>query len=590
MRSQLEVMEVLDPNSLLVDDMPDTSMFYSPDDFPSLPDFPCMSSSSSSSFTRAPVKATSSSSATSSPTLSTSSSSSSAASWAVLRSDKEADRSPQLPQLLPRLSGSLSSSTSMDVVVPDQQFHHQENGNEDIPNSGGVDECLDVMETFGYMDMLECNDLFDPASIFNTNDTTQNSLEEFQPCQEQTFQERTESQEQYQLQNPASATQEQFEAIPAVINGGEDGVGQIQEVTDEMGEVFLEWLRTNRESISAEDLRRIKIKKSTIESAARRLGGGKAAMKQLLKLILEWVQTSHLQRKRKEAEAASNLQFTPYLEAPAPPPFFPNPNPAFLGPGSFSEPNSCYPPQPWIAPSQVPFDQSAPLMAAQNNSFVAYMGAGDPFSSGGGGGDLYPPSEFHMLDSTPTWQVPQQMATQPHYNFVTEPAMQTPAAQAGLCGYGNNGMYGEYQQTFYSNSNNAVSQAPMTRFGSSATKEARKKRMARQRRLLSHHRGGGSHHGHISSAANQMGGHQNMQMGTDQQHARLGGCNIAPPNWMYWPAQAAAQPQLTTPEAMTQVHNVAVERSPASTAMQGQSCQRQGQQDRRQVPPLLFLL
>ena len=69
----------------LLHEMNDPSMFYN-DQFPQIPDFPCMSSSSSSSSNPAPAKPISSATTTSSAS-SGSSSTSSAASWAVLKSE-----------------------------------------------------------------------------------------------------------------------------------------------------------------------------------------------------------------------------------------------------------------------------------------------------------------------------------------------------------------------------------------------------------------------------------------------------------------------------------------------------------------------
>ncbi|XP_042379858.1 B3 domain-containing protein VP1-like [Zingiber officinale] len=66
--------------------------------------------------------------------------------------------------------------------------------------------------------------------------------------------------------------------------------------SDELAKVFFEWLRSNKESISPEDLRSIRLNRSTIESAARRLGRNKQGRIQLLKLILAWVQHNHLRR------------------------------------------------------------------------------------------------------------------------------------------------------------------------------------------------------------------------------------------------------------------------------------------------------
>ncbi|MED6178170.1 B3 domain-containing transcription factor [Stylosanthes scabra] len=97
---------------------------------------------------------------------------------------------------------------------------------------------------------------------------------------------------------------------------------------DEMSNVFLEWLKSNKDKISASDLRNVNLKKSTIESAAKRLGGGKQGMKSLLKLILEWVQISHLKNKKSpigfgfeppESSSIPNCFNKPQLSPPPPP-------------------------------------------------------------------------------------------------------------------------------------------------------------------------------------------------------------------------------------------------------------------------------
>ncbi|PKI76802.1 hypothetical protein CRG98_002788 [Punica granatum] len=567
----------------LLDDGP---MSFYASDFPPLPDFPCMSSSSSSSSTGAPVKATPSSSSSTA-----SSSSTSAASWAVLRSDQDVDRSPpvqQSPAMLPAaatLTSALSSTASMDMILRDSKLEDTINCKEDEEAEVALEDCLDVMETFGYMDLLECNDLFDPTSMFQNEEPTdptagaypveefqvQHQLPQEQP--EQNFQ-RPEGADSHGPLTSAAQPYGEEQQPPAVV---------VKEGTDEMGQVLLEWLRTNRDSISAEDLRRVKIKKATIEAAARRLGGGKAAMKQLLKLILEWVQTNHLHRKRKEDEAQNKLHYPPLQDLPDPG-TFPNPNPNMLNPSANSftpELASCFPSQPQWAASPYMTDHSGPVMAAPPpfaSSTVGYNMGGDPFSSSG---DLYPGppglAEYHMLDSPQSWPLPQYGAM-PNYNFMAADVnFQPPGAQAFI-GYRNNSQYSNFPQQYYNSGNGERS---LIRLGSSATKEARKKRMARQRRLMSHHHHRSINGHHNSHHANHQNGHHQAVMAMDhQQHARVGVCDqpgaaaANSGNWVYWPAAAPAvatpaPPPMMSPEAM-QAHQP-VERQPA---MQGQSGQR----------------
>ncbi|GMJ00666.1 SUGAR INSENSITIVE 10, ABSCISIC ACID INSENSITIVE 3, ABA INSENSITIVE 3 [Hibiscus trionum] len=506
-------------------DVNDASIFYA--DFPPLPDFPCMSSSSSSSSAPAPVKAIACSSS-----ASTASSSSSAASWAVLKSDADEDMERknhahhQQQQHQHHGQAALSSTASMEMPQPPDQ---------NIVD--GVD-CMDIMETFGYMDLFDNNDFFDPSSIFHHDDT---GLEEFQQDHSQKQQQEHES------------TQQQLEQGGGIIDGKNEGQSQEDKASDDLAMVFLEWLKSNKETVSAEDLRRVKIKKATIECAARRLGGGKEAMKQLLKLILEWVQTNHLQ-KRRFKESTDNL---PYQ--------YSNPN---LNCNSIlpSESNSCFSQPAWIPPYVT--DPAPPLPGFA--PVVGYMG--DPFANGAapnvtthGHHPYQPPTDYQMLDSAQTWP-PSQFALASQYNsFQDNNLHQAPLQQPSAFPYVN-----QYPYQYVPGHNN---DQRLVRLGSSATKEARKKRMARQRRFASHHR----NHSHQNNQQNQL---QNRSV---DQHQRLVNDNCAqanPGNWVYWPSVAGAlapnPPVLPGDVTMVQP----VER-PA--AMQGQTYQqRQVAPDKRQ--------
>ncbi|PKU61187.1 regulatory protein viviparous-1-like [Dendrobium catenatum] len=92
--------------------------------------------------------------------------------------------------------------------------------------------------------------------------------------------------------------------------------------SEDLANVFLEWLKENKDLISPEDLRSIKLKRSTIECAARRLGGGKQGRVQLLKLILDWVQNHHLKKRRRRNRGSTRDQELPTY---APPPLLPPP-------------------------------------------------------------------------------------------------------------------------------------------------------------------------------------------------------------------------------------------------------------------------
>ncbi|XVF32254.1 hypothetical protein REPUB_Repub17cG0065700 [Reevesia pubescens] len=538
-------------------DVNDSSIFYA--DFPPLPDFPCMSYSSSSSSTPAPVKAIASSSS-----VSTVSSSSSAASWAVLKSDADEDverknnghphhhhplNHNHLNQgqqdLVDGTAAALSSTASMEI--PQRPDHNV---------MVGVD-CMDVMENFGYIDLLDNNDFFDPSSIFHHDNI---GLEEFQ--QEQKPQQEHESQ--------------QLEQDVAMIYTKNVDQTQEEKASDDLAMVFLEWLKTNKETVSAEDLRRVKIKKATIECAARRLGGGKEAMKQLLKLILEWVQTNHLQKRRIKESASNNNIDLPYqyqqdLFQNSNPNPSPSSNPS-LNRNSVppSEPNSCFSKPAWIPQPAYVTDPGA-AMVPGFAPVVGYMGDSLNGAPNINSHPYQPPTDYQMLDSAQTWSASQfALASQynsfPDNNLHPAPAPRPPH-QSAFPGYGN-----QYPCQYVPGHNN---DQRLMRLGSSATKEARKKRMARQRRFASHHRNQ-SHHN------NQQSQHQNQSV---DQHARLVNDNCVaaaqanPGHWVYWPEVSGA---VASNPPILPVNEVAVMHPVDRPAMQGQTYQRQVASDRRQ--------
>ncbi|XVE72807.1 hypothetical protein DITRI_Ditri11bG0068300 [Diplodiscus trichospermus] len=529
----------------------DASIFYG--DFPPLPDFPCMSSSSSSSSTPAPVKAIACSSS-----ASTASSSCSAASWAVLKSD--ADEDPERKNnghghghhnhnhnhnhhhhdqldLVDGTAAALSSTASMEIPQPPDH---------DVVD--GVD-CMDVMENFGYMDLLDNNDFFDASSIFHHDDS---GLEEFQQEQKQQHEQ----------------SQQVGQELPMIYGKNEDQT-QDEKASDDLAMVFLEWLKTNKETVSAEDLRRVKIKKATIECAARRLGGGKEAMKQLLKLILEWVQTNHLQKRRIKESASNNNTDLPYqYEDP-----FQNPNPN-QNPSSNpnlncnslppSEPNSCFSQPPWIPQPAYVSDPAAAVVPGFA-PVVGYMA--DPFANGAPNIITHPyqppTADYQMLDSAQTWPASQFALASQYNSFPDRNLHPAPPQPSAFPGYVN-----QYPYQYVHGHNNDQ------RLGSSATKEARKKRMARQRRFAPHYR----NHNHHN---NQQSQHQNQSV---DQHARLVNDNCVaaaqanPGNWVYWPSVAggvASNPPVL-PGEVALVHPV------DRPGMQGQTYQRQVASDKRQ--------
>ncbi|CBI37258.3 unnamed protein product, partial [Vitis vinifera] len=265
---------------------------------------------------------------------------------------------------------------------------------------------------------------------------------------------------------------------------GLEDVDCINRPSEDLAMVFFEWLKSNKESISPEDLRNIKLKRATIECAAKRLGGGKEGMKQLLKLILEWVQNHQLQKKRISETQISHFPYNyqdPYATQS------PNPNPSPIPNINCNpippDPNPCFPSPHWLPQSPYMTDPS-------------------------------PPSQFSL---------PSPYTSFPESNLPLAPAPQPPQAFAG---YGNQFTY----QYFPGNGER------LTRLGSSATKEARKKRMARQRRVFSHHH---RHHNHHNQ--------QQQNPSPDQQARPAGneGCNSAAQanqaNWVFWPSAVDRQ-------------------------------------------------
>ncbi|KAJ0882216.1 hypothetical protein HanPSC8_Chr10g0407111 [Helianthus annuus] len=190
--------------------MNDQSIFCT-DQFPQLFDLPCMSASSSSSSNPAPAATTSTASSMSSAT-------SSAASWAVLQSEGDGPSHGDIIRV--------SRKNSEEVPVRCT-----------AASGGGSMDCMDVMENYGYMDLIDSNEMWDPSSIFEQNPPD--------------------------LQ-PESEVVEEGE----MKKGGGDGGGRL----DELGAMFFEWLKSNKELISAEDMKKIKLKKSTVECASKRLG------------------------------------------------------------------------------------------------------------------------------------------------------------------------------------------------------------------------------------------------------------------------------------------------------------------------------
>ncbi|KAL2488099.1 B3 domain-containing transcription factor ABI3 [Forsythia ovata] len=315
-------------------DLNDATIFYN--DFPPLPDFPCMSSSSSSSSTQAPKKRV---------TATTSSSSASSASrsdsFAFLKSDAEEDtrergkfQQYKCDQVKPEPTA-LSSTASMEIPPPPEDA------------IGDVD-CMNVMENFGYMDLIDSNEIWDPSTVFQSENP----------------QEYLENQEEEAVAPPLLEGSQQVQKKQ---NQDEENDGfSFLQGNSELAMIFFEWLKQNKDHISAEDMRNIKLKRSTIESASKRLGSNKEGKKQLLKLILEW-------------DSAAVV---------AAPPAFPPPPP----------PSSAYGGDPYSNGVPVPVSVNPPMNQVIN---------GIPYP--------YPP-EYHMMEQVQSWSSSQFPISSSQYN------------------------------------------------------------------------------------------------------------------------------------------------------------------------------
>ncbi|XP_027174476.1 B3 domain-containing transcription factor ABI3 [Coffea eugenioides] len=575
-----------DQDSSLLDDDDDAdvnndpcSLFYT--DFPPIPDFPCMSSSSSSSSTPLPARAVASTSSSSS-----SSSSSAATSWAVFKSEpddsfhRNSEAEMQRYHPLERqcdevvnaaaAAAALSSTASMEILpLPDDYC-----SNRDM-------NCMNAMENFGYMDLLDNSDIWDPCSIFeseNVNPPQQDHDHQFQERKPASSACATPNHQEDQIQAPSQHHQ------PVEEDGndnGNDGGLYFLQGNSELGVIFLEWLKQNKDHISAEDMRSIKLKRSTIECASKRLGCTKEGKKQLLKLILEWVEQYQLHKRRAtEMGSRAAADFDPisyhyHEQAPAAAAAHetinpnPNPNPSptttdlinckSVVPCSHQDPSTAClspSPSPWVPPA--PPCESCPNSLAA--PFPPTMGgyACDPYSCAAAAtvavavpvsnqtmnnANLYlVPAEYHQpTDSPQSWSGPYSMPQAQYNPFPDNTKLPVSGSQAQAL-YANPYPY----QVFDGSSGERL-----VRYGSSATKEARKKRMARQRRISLHqYRHHHSHHHHT---------HQNQpQSLVNEQHATripavgddcTSNSPANPGNWIYW--SPAVPPPAPAPMAST---------------------------------------
>nr|BAK06992.1 predicted protein [Hordeum vulgare subsp. vulgare] len=212
---------------------------FAQDTFPALPDFPCLSSPSSSNF-----------------------------------------------------SSSSSSNSSSAFAAPSGVGGRGGEGTRGEPSEPAA--AGDGMD-----DLSDIDHLLDFASI---NDDVPWDDEPLFPDVGMMLEDVISEQQQQQQQHPLAGHGAGGRvASDAAGGGGEDafmGGGGSGSAADDLPRFFMEWLTNNRDCISAEDLRSIRLRRSTIEAAAARLGGGRQGTMQLLKLILTWVQNHHLQKKR----------------------------------------------------------------------------------------------------------------------------------------------------------------------------------------------------------------------------------------------------------------------------------------------------
>ncbi|XP_022849472.1 B3 domain-containing transcription factor ABI3-like [Olea europaea var. sylvestris] len=533
-------------------DLNDATIFYN--DFPPLPDFPCMSSSSSSSSTHAPKTTVTITSTTSS---SSASSASRADSFEVLKSDADEDTHGRgkfqlynCDQLKPE-PNALSSTASMEIPPPPEDA------------TGDVD-CINVMENFGYMDLIDSNEIWDPSSVFQSENPLE-YLENQQAAAEVVAPPLEGSQHVQKKQNQDEEN---------------DGFSFLQG-NSELAIIFFEWLKQNKDHISAEDMRNIKLKRSTIESASKRLGSNKEGKKQLLKLILEWVEQYQLQKKRLNGGGGGGPQspFQQYQE----PDCDSNPNFNFNS-NSVSDPNARFSPSLWMAvppPPPLPYiqDSSAAMVTAPPAltpppPSSAYRG--DSYSNGVPvpipvpvnppvnqviNGIPYPyPPDFQMMEHAQSWPSSQFPISSTQYNPYLENGYIPQGIPQHQAVYNRNPY-----QIFDTNGERLV------RLGSSATKEARKKRMARQKRLYPHHH---RHHSHQNQHHNQTNVDQN---------AVDGGENISQgspsANWVYWSPPHTSSPstgRMITSSDASQGHNA------DRPSLQQQNYERQASSNRMQ--------
>ncbi|CAN6449206.1 unnamed protein product [Victoria cruziana] len=432
------------------------------DVLPTLAEFPTMRSSSQSSSSSSPSTSSSacSSSCSSSP-------------WSIKKgkNDNSGKKSGERPADSLAASSPAAQSTATTAGGSSSPMLL-------VPKQEPMDTVLDG---FGGMGILDTVDISWEASMFQT-DVNTNSSQEDENC----F-----------VGSP-----------PTVPDNQNEGQESDSSSSQELAQVFFDWLRSNKESISPEDLRSIKLKKSTIESAVNRLGGGKNGMLQLLKLILTWVQNHHLQKKQKQYLAScDDISNMPryYLQQQQQQDQglgWPNTN-------SWCLPIAATPfrQSPAYDPSMPPF----PTVVGFPSVDMGYGFASEPVQALPLSAS--PPAPCDNLVDAGSWP-------QAHQFYPDDPSLMTFAP-----GSSSNANY-----------NSMVQQSGC--MSKSATKEARKKRMARQRRFLFHHR-----HSNVAEKAMVMEFNSGDGNGTSQSDCML------------WPS--SSPPVNPSPEGQQTFHRLA---------------------------------
>ncbi|KAK4376218.1 hypothetical protein RND71_006895 [Anisodus tanguticus] len=335
---------------------------------------------------------------------------------------------------------------------------------------------------------------------------------------------------------------------------GNDEQVSIFQGDSELALMFLEWLKQNKDYISAEDMRSIKLKRSTIESASKRLGSTKEGKKQLLRLILDWVEQHRLQKKQMREAGAINQQS---IQNSAPYNF---------------DPYSCFYPSQWMATPayNAPFPYST--CSVMEGPIPGYIG--DPYYSNGSlfappfnqtiSGNASSPAsaEYQPMDTSQSWSPSQcTMAGASQYNQFPDNDSTNNVAATDVTDQ-SQALFSRYPYQLFDGNGERLA-----RLGSSATKEARKNRMARQRRLPSHH------YRHQTQNQRQIND-QSVMMGGEINCATSQANNSG--NWVYWPSAAAPPMAMVPPADPPQAPPM--ERPP----LQSRNHQKHGLADKRQ--------